>query len=254
MPASARRQTNNALRSNFRLFPQARGAMKRSRYFRTQITRTTAAFASDDPPDAFTPCALRNSRTVPADTRAACAAGAAFAGPATSTGFNNAMPGKLAVAIDRSRAGKAERGSRRERDVAGLPICDRSLDAARSRAAALALRIGDAGEIERGLRRGAGDVERLQAARAVDAQQREIMLLVHGNTVGIAMAANRDGDTVVGHQAVGDDSAVLTDHDAGAVFDGLARRRARRSGRRSETALNALDIAITTGSTVFSVA
>ena len=69
--------------------------MKRSRYFRTQITRTTAAFTSNDPPDAFTPCALRNSRTVPADTRTACAAGAAFAGPATRTGFNNAIPANL---------------------------------------------------------------------------------------------------------------------------------------------------------------
>ena len=35
----------------------------------------------------------------------------------------------------------------------------------------------------------AGDVERLQAARAIDAQQRKIMLLVLGDTVGIAIAA-----------------------------------------------------------------
>src|SRR6516162_11692549 len=33
-------------------------------YFLTQITRTAAAFASLDVPFAFTPCALRNSRTV----------------------------------------------------------------------------------------------------------------------------------------------------------------------------------------------
>ena len=37
--------------------------------------------------------------------------------------------------------------------------------------------------------RAAGEVERLQAARAIDAQQREIVLLVLGNTVGIAVAA-----------------------------------------------------------------
>ena len=48
-----------------------------STYFRTQMTRTTDALASDDPPAAFTPLALRNSRTVSDDTSAACAAGAA---------------------------------------------------------------------------------------------------------------------------------------------------------------------------------
>src|SRR6266700_1877734 len=64
-------------------------------YFRTQITRTTDALASDDPSDPLTPLALRNSRTVFDGTSAACAAGAAFGGPATITGFNSAMPANL---------------------------------------------------------------------------------------------------------------------------------------------------------------
>src|SRR6266852_3745580 len=64
-------------------------------YFRTQITRTTDALASDDPSDPLTPLALRNSRTVSASTSAACAVGATFGGPATITGFNSAMPANL---------------------------------------------------------------------------------------------------------------------------------------------------------------
>ena len=99
-----------------------------------------------------------------------------------------------------------------------------------------------------------GEVERLQSARAIDAQQREIMLLVLGDAVGIAEARNRDRDAAIGDLAVGDDRAVLADDDAGAVFDGLARRRACGLRAGSGTALNALDIAITTGSTVFSMA
>src|SRR5712675_970564 len=72
-----------------------RGGQTASAYFLTQITRTTDAFASDDPSAALTPFALRNSRTVSADTSAACAAGAAFGGPATTTGFKSAMPANL---------------------------------------------------------------------------------------------------------------------------------------------------------------
>src|SRR5882724_7507518 len=41
------------------------------------------------------PFTLRNSRTVSADTSAACAAGAAFDGPATTTGLSSAMPANL---------------------------------------------------------------------------------------------------------------------------------------------------------------
>ncbi|MGF6428600.1 hypothetical protein ABIE91_003820 [Bradyrhizobium elkanii] len=64
-------------------------------YFLTQITRTTAALASAESPDAVTPCAFRKLRTVSAGTSAACAGGAAFAGPATMTGFSVAMPANL---------------------------------------------------------------------------------------------------------------------------------------------------------------
>ena len=56
-------------------------------YFRTQITRTTAAFASVALPLAVTLFAFRKSRTLSAETIIACAAGAA--GPATITGFSS---------------------------------------------------------------------------------------------------------------------------------------------------------------------
>jgi gamma-glutamyltranspeptidase/glutathione hydrolase len=64
-------------------------------YFRTQITRTTAALASDDAPAALTPLAFKNSRTISAGTSTACAAGVEFGGPATTAGFNSAMPANL---------------------------------------------------------------------------------------------------------------------------------------------------------------
>ena len=101
----------------------------------------------------------------------------------------------------------------------------RSLDAGHRGAAALVLRIGNAGEVERRLGGGVGEIERFQSACAIDAQQREIVLLVLGDAIGIAMARNRDRDAAVGDLAVGNDRAVVTDDDAGAVFHGLARRR-----------------------------
>src|SRR5580698_4485017 len=64
-------------------------------HFLTQITRTTDAFASADSPAALTPLALRNSCTASAGTSTACAAGVAFGGPATMTGFNSATPAKV---------------------------------------------------------------------------------------------------------------------------------------------------------------
>ncbi len=87
-------------------------------YFRTQITRTTDAFASADPPDAFTPLALRKSRTVSADTSVACAAGAAFGGPATTSGFSSAMPANFPSA---SSAAAPEKPSPGAGDSAGSP-------------------------------------------------------------------------------------------------------------------------------------
>ena len=78
------------------------------------------------------------------------------------------------------------------------------------------------------------EAERLQSARAVNAQQREIVVLVLGDAIGIAVAGNRDREAAVGDLAVGNNRAVVADDNAGAVFDGLARRRPRdlRAGRK----------------------
>lgn len=62
---------------------RARSSGSESVHFRTQITRTTEALASDG--DAFvalTPFAFKNARTTSACISAACAAGAAVDGPA----------------------------------------------------------------------------------------------------------------------------------------------------------------------------
>ena len=79
------------------------------------------------------------------------------------------------------------------------------------------------------------------------------MLLVLGDAIGIAKTGNRDREAAIGDLAVGNDRAVVADDNAGAIFDGFARRRAGVCAPVGN-ALNALDIAITTGSTVFSVA
>lgn len=83
-------------------------------------------------------------------------------------------------------------------------------------------------------------------------QQREVVLLVFREPVGIAVAADGEGEAAVGDETVGDDRAVIGDDDAGAIFDGFPRWRSRLRDRGN--ALKALDIAITTGSTVFSMA
>ena len=204
-------------------------------YFLTQITRTTDAFASGDPPAALTPLALRKSRTVSDVTSTACAAGAPFAGPATCTGFNSAMPANLpspssAAAPEKPIAGAGV-------SATSLPPpswATEALTLLTRRAAALVLRIGNAGEVERSFRGGVGEIDRLQPARAIDAQQREIVLLVLGDAIGIAEACDRDREAAIGDLAVGDDRAVLADDDAGAVFHGLARRWSRhlRRGRK----------------------
>ena len=241
----ALRRTANALR---------RVRDKSRPYFRTQITRTTDAFASADPPDALTPLALRKSRTVSAVTSTACAAGTPFGGPGHQHRLQQRDAGEPAVAIERRGAGETERRGRRQREIAAAADWrHRCLDAADRGAAALVLRIGNAGEVDAVLAGAAGEVQRLQSARAIDAQQREIVLLVLGDAVGIAKASDRDREAAVGDLAVGDDRAVVADDDAGAVFDGLARRRPGRCAPAGN-GLNALDIAITTGSTVFSVA
>src|ERR1700754_1404792 len=69
--------------------------MLQAAYFLTQITRTTDAFGSGGPFAATTtPLAFKNSRTVSAFTREACAAAAVIVGPATTTGFSSATPAK----------------------------------------------------------------------------------------------------------------------------------------------------------------
>ena len=58
------------------------------------------------------------------------------------------------------------------------------------------------------------------------------MLLVLGDAIGIAKARDRDREAAVGDLAVGNDRAVVTDDNAGAVFHGLARRRSGYLSRR----------------------
>ena len=78
------------------------------RYFRTQITLTTDAFASDDPPACATPLAFKNSRTTSADTSTACAAAA---GPATITGFSSATPANTPSASNAAAPEKPRPGA-----------------------------------------------------------------------------------------------------------------------------------------------
>src|SRR3954469_3033860 len=87
-------------------------------YFRTQMTRTTAAFASDELPFAVTPFAFRKSRTVSAETITACDTGTAVAGPATIAGFNSATPANLPSA---SIAGPPEKPTAGGGDSAESP-------------------------------------------------------------------------------------------------------------------------------------
>ena len=138
-----------------------------------------------------------------------------------------------------SRAGAPEKPSAargRQRDIAAAAkLGDRSLDAGHRAAAALVLRIRNACEVERGFCGGVGEIERFEPARAIDAQQRKVVLLVLGDAVGIAKARDRDRQAAVGDLAVGNDRAVVTDDDAGAVFHGLARRGPRRLHGPPET-------------------
>ena len=51
------------------------------------------------------------------------------------------------------------------------------------------------------------------------------MLLVVGDNVRIAIAADVERQAAVGHFAVGDDHALVADDEAGAVIDFSFRRR-----------------------------
>ena len=69
-------------------------------------------------PAAVTPLALRNSRTVSADTSTACAVGVALAGACDHDRLQQRDPGELAVAVERGGAGKSQRRRRRKREIA----------------------------------------------------------------------------------------------------------------------------------------
>lgn len=58
------------------------------------------------------------------------------------------------------------------------------------------------------------------------------MLLVVGDKVGTAIAADRNRQAAIRDQAIGDDRAIVADDDAGAVFDGLPWRWSRQRPRR----------------------
>jgi hypothetical protein len=87
-------------------------------YFLTQITRTTDAFASVDPPVTFTPLAFRKSRTGVGCRQHRLRRGYAIGRARDLDRLQQRDAGKPAVAILRGRAGKAERGRGRQRDIA----------------------------------------------------------------------------------------------------------------------------------------
>ena len=131
-------------------------------YFLAQITRSTEAFGSDEPPDASMPFAFKNSCTLSADTNTACAAGVVFAGPATTAGFNSAMPANL-PSLERGRARKSESWRWRQREIAAAAdLCDLRFHAAHGSSAALGLRVGDTRQLDARLRGATFKIERLQ--------------------------------------------------------------------------------------------
>ena len=95
---------------------------------------------------------------------------------------------ELGNVIARGGAGKAGRRCWRKRQIAAAgDRGHRRLDGGRGVTAGLNLRIGDAGQFDAGLASLIGDEpERLQSARAVDAQQREVAVLVLGGAIGVA--------------------------------------------------------------------
>ena len=137
------------------LDPLAPGRAHRVRansYFLTQITRTTDAFASADSACRVDAVGLQKVAHRVGRHSTACAAGDAIGGPRHLNRLQQRDAGESAVAIKRGRAGKAECGRRRQRDIAAAAkLYHRSLDAGHRGAAALILRIGNAGEVERRL-------------------------------------------------------------------------------------------------------
>ena len=148
--------------------------------------------ASDDPPVASTPLALRNSRTVSADTSTACAVEVAFAGPADHLGFNSAIPANLPspsipAAPENPSAGAGESARSPLVPTGAIDALTLVAEAAPPWFCGSAMPGFDAG-----FRGTIGEGERLQSAGAIDAQQREVVVLVLGDAIGIAVAGNRD--------------------------------------------------------------
>ena len=209
-------------------------------YFLTQITRTTDAFASGRSTGHIHAIGLEKVAHRFGGHQHRLRRRYAIGEPGYLNRLQQRDAGEPAVAILRGCAGKAERRGGRQCDIAAAAkLGDRSLDAGHRGAAALVLRIGNAGEVERRLGGDVGEIERFQPARAINAQQREIVLLVLGDAIGVAKTRNRDREAAVGDLAVGNDRAVVTDDEAGAVFHRLARRRPghlRRRRKRIERA------------------
>ena len=161
-------------------------------YFRTQMMRTTAAFASNDPLAGVTLFAFRN----------ACTASTGASRPARRASIEapQRSPASTAQGLRIFRSYRARR--RRKNPSAGAgdsagfaaaaDLRNRCLDAAHGRAAALILRIGNADEFEADFGRAAIERDRLQSVRAVDAQQREAVILVVGDAIGVAVAGDDD--------------------------------------------------------------
>ena len=167
-------------------------------YFLTQITRTTAAFASADSPVALTPFALRKSvpcRPAPAP-------------PARRVRRSRGpRPAPASAARCRRICRRCRARPRRRIRARGAATAPVAVAAELATAALTLLAAapppwfcGSAMPVMSSvvLRRLACDVERLQPARAIDAQQREVVLLVLGDPVGIAVAGDRHCEAVVG--------------------------------------------------------
>ena len=80
--------------------------------------------------------------------------------------------------------------------------------------------------------------QRRQLARAIDAQQRQPVVLVLGDALGIAEPGGDDHLAALRELAVGDDMALRAHHQPVAVFDRFRQRRERRAalGERREGA------------------
>src|SRR6185437_7492769 len=122
------------------------------------------------------------------------------------------------------RGGAGEAGDRhRVAQLDGIVADKPRLDLGDLRAAVLLLRIGNAGERQRAFLRRLRQRNRLQSARAVNAQQRNAVVLVFGDLFGVADAGGNDHLTALCVATVGDDRTVRAYDQAGAVFD-LARQ------------------------------